>query len=84
MSYTRDDAYMLDDSFTYKGYDFKVVAYMDCRYFGMVGTNDAACSIAYLFYSDTDRDYISDAGQDLYQEMCALIDDEFAWAPFTE
>ena len=84
MLYHRDNDYELDNSFTYKGYDFCVVSYASCRYFGMVGTNDDTCSIAYLYYSDTDRDYIAHADEDLDQEMRVLIDDEFCWVPFTE
>ena len=84
MLYHRDNDYLLDNAFTYKGYDFCVVSYDGCRYFGMVGTNDDTCSIAYLYYSDTDLDYIAQADEDLDQEMRALIDDEFCWNPFTE
>lgn len=84
MLYHRDNDYLLDNAFTYKGYDFCVVSYDGCRYFGMVGTNDDTCSIAYLYYSDTDRDLIARADENLDQEMCALIDDEFFWEPFTE
>lgn len=81
-----DNNYILDNAFTYKGYDFRVVSYGygGCKYFGMVGTNDDACSIAYLYYSDTDLDYIAQADEDLDQKMRALIDDEFCWEPFTE
>lgn len=81
-----DNNYILDNAFTYKGYDFRVVSYGygGCRYFGMIGTNDDTCSIAYLYYSDTDRDLIARADENLDQEMCALIDDEFCWEPFTE
>lgn len=84
MLYYRDNDYMLDNAFTYQGYNFRVVSYDDCRYFGMVGTNDDTCSIAYLYYSDTDRDLIARADENLDQEMCALIDDEFCWEPFGE
>lgn len=81
-----DNNYILDNAFTYKGYDFRVVSYGygGCKYFGMVGTNDDTCSIAYLYYSDTDLDYIAQADEDLDQKMRALIDDEFCWEPFTE
>ena len=82
--YHRDNNYELDNAFTHKGYDFCVVSYDGCRYFGMVGTNDDTCSIAYLYYSDTDLDYIAQADEDLDQKMRALIDDEFYWEPFTE
>jgi hypothetical protein len=82
--YHRDNNYELDNAFTHKGYDFCVVSYDGCRYFGMVGTNDDTCSIAYLYYSDTDLDYIAQADEDLDQKMRALIDDEFCWEPFTE
>ncbi len=86
MLYHRDNNYELDNAFTYKGYDFRVVSYGygGCKYFGMVGTNDDTCSIAYLYYSDTDLDYIAQADEDLDQKMRALIDDEFCWEPFTE
>ena len=84
MLYSRDNDYELDNAFTYKGYDFRVVSYDSCRYFGMVGINDDTCSIAYLYYSDTDRDFIARADENLDQEMCALIDDEFCWEPFIE
>lgn len=84
MLYHRDNDYLLDNAFTYKGYDFCVVSYDGCRYFGMVGTNDDTCSIAYLYYSDTDRDLIARADKDLDQEMRALIDDEFCWEAFCE
>jgi len=84
MLYHRDNNYELDNAFTYKGYDFCVVSYGGCKYFGMVGTNDDTCSIAYLYYSDTDLDYIAQADEDLDQKMRALIDDEFCWEPFTE
>ena len=81
-----DNNYILDNAFTYKGYDFRVVSYGygGCKYFGMVGTNDDTCSIAYLYYSDTDLDYIAQADEDLDQKMRALIDDEFCWEAFTE
>lgn len=81
-----DNNYILDNAFTYKGYDFRVVSYGygGCKYFGMVGTNDDTCSIAYLYYSDTDLDYIAQADEDLDQKMRALIDDEFCWEPFIE
>ena len=79
-----DDEYELDNAFTYKDYDFSVISYDSCRYFGMVGVNDDTCSIAYLYYSDTDLDYIAQADEDLDQKMRALIDDEFCWEPFTE
>lgn len=81
-----DNNYILDNAFTYKGYDFRVVSYGygGCKYFGMVGTNDDTCSIAYLYYSDTDLDYIAQADEDLDQKMRALIDNEFCWEPFTE
>lgn len=84
MLYHRDNDYLLDNAFAYKGYDFRVVSYDSCRYFGMVGINDDTCSIAYLYYSDTDRDFIARADENLDQEMCALIDDEFCWEPFIE
>ena len=84
MLYYNDANNLLDDAFTYMGYDFQVVSYNDCKYFGMVGTNDDTCSIAYLYYSDTDWDYIAQADEDLDQEMRSLIDDEFHWKPFTE
>ncbi len=84
MLYHRDNNYELDNAFTYKGYDFCVVSYAGCRYFGMAGTNDDTCSIAYLYYGDTDLDYIAQADEDLDQKMRALIDDEFCWEPFTE
>lgn len=76
--------YLLDDAFSYKGYNFRVVNYDGCKFFGMVGTNDDTCSIAYLYYSDTDRDYIAEEDEDLDQKMRALIDDEFCWEPFCE
>lgn len=81
-----DNNYILDNAFTYKGYDFRVVSYGygGCKYFGMVGTNADTCSIAYLYYSDTDLDYIAQADEDLDQKMRALIDNEFCWEPFTE
>jgi hypothetical protein len=82
--YHRDNDYELDNAFSYMGYDFCVVSYDGCRYFGMVGTNDDTCSISYLYYSDTDLDYIAQADEDLDQKMRALIDDEFYWEPFTE
>ena len=43
-----DNNYILDNAFTYKEYDFRVVSYGygGCKYFGMVGTNDDTCSIA--------------------------------------
>ena len=86
MLYHRDNNYELDNAFTHKGYDFRVVSYGygGCKYFGMVGTNDDTCSIAYLYYSDTYLDYIAQADEDLDQKMRALIDDEFCWEPFTE
>lgn len=84
MLYSRDNDYELDNAFTYKGYDFRVVSYDSCRYFGMVGINDDTCSIAYLYYSDTDRDFIARADENLDHEMCALIDDEFCWESFIE
>ena len=79
-----DNNYELDNAFTHTGYDFCVVSYDGCKYFGMVGTNDDTCSIAYLYYSDTDLDYIAQADEDVDQKMRALIDDEFCWEPFTE
>lgn len=82
--YHSEGAYELDNAFSYRGYDFQVVPYLDCRYFGMIGINDDTYSIAYLYYSDTDRDFIADAGQDLDQAMCSLIDDECCMEPFTE
>lgn len=84
MLYYRDNDYLLDNAFTYQGYNFRVVSYDDCRYFGMVGTNDDTCSIAHLYYSDTDLDLIARSDENLDQEMCALIDDEFCWEPFIE
>ncbi len=82
--YSAENEYELDNAFVYKDYDFHVVAYDGCRYFGMIGTNDETHSIAYLYYSDTDRDLIARADDDLDQEMRALIDDEFCWEPFAE
>lgn len=82
--YHSEGAYELDNTFSYRGYDFQVVPYLDCKYFGMIGINDDTHSIAYLYYSDPDRDFISGADQDLAQAMCSLIDDEFCWEPFTE
>lgn len=86
MLHRGDNNYKLDNAFTYKEYDFRVVSYgyVGCQYFGMVGTNNNTCSIAYLYYSDPDLDYIAHADEDLDQEMRALIDDEFCWEPFTE
>ena len=75
---------LVDDAFSHKGYNFRVVNYDGCKFFGMIGTNDSTNSIAYLYYSDTDRDYIAEEGEDLDQEMRELIDDEFHWNPFTE
>ena len=78
------DEYLKAKEHIIQRYDFCVVSYDGCRYFGMVGTNDDTCSIAYLYYSDTDLDYIAQADEDLDQKMRALIDDEFCWEPFTE
>ena len=84
-----DGYILLDDFFTHKGYDFYAVAvcetgYYACKYFGLVGINDNAHCIAWLYYDDVDRDYIARPDEDLDQEMCKLTDDYFHWKPFTE
>ena len=84
-----DGDILLDDAFTYHGYDFKAVPmleyeYTTCKYFGLLGLNDEQHCIAWLYYDDADRDYIAQADQDLDHEMRTLIDDEFHWNPFTE
>lgn len=75
--------YIVDNSFEYKGYTFHTITgYEDSRYFGIIGLNDTACSVAYLYYSDPDRDFIAEQDDDLDSEMRNLIDKEFNWKPF--
>lgn len=75
--------YIVDDSFEHKGYTFHTLAGHDgCKHFGMIGLNDTARSVAYLYYSDSDRDYLAETDADLDQKMRDLINKEFNWQPF--
>lgn len=77
--------YIVDDSFEHNGYLFRTVSEpCSSNYFGIIGTNDAAYSIAYLFFSDTDRDFIAKEDEDLDTAMRDLIDEEFNWKPFRQ
>lgn len=84
-----DGDILLDDAFTYHGYDFKAVPmleyeYTTCKYFGLLGVNDEQYSIAWLYYDDVDRDFVATPDNDLDEKMRTIIDDEFHWKPFTE
>lgn len=74
--------------FDYNGYRMKVVPdedYIDfcaCKSFMILGFNDDACTIAYLYYYDFDLDYIAEADEDLEAEMRGLVDVAFSWPEF--
>lgn len=74
--------------FAYRGYLMKVVPdeyYLRscaCKSFMLLGLNDEACSIAYLYYYDFDIDFIAEADDDLTYEMQRFIDDAFYWIDF--
>jgi len=72
--------------FNYKGYTMKVVpdeeyiGFCACKSFMLLGFNDEANTIAFLYYHDIDIDYIAEAGENLEEEMCKLVDSAFSWA----
>ena len=72
--------------FSYKGYEIKIVPdkeYIDfcaCKSFMMIGCNDEASTIVYMYYYDFDIDYIAQEGEDFEEEMCELINEAFSWS----
>lgn len=71
-------------SFEYNGYSFRIVPkdHYEPKSFLMVGVNDAKMKIAYLFYHDTDLDYLSEgnAGEaNRIKRMQELVRKAFVW-----
>lgn len=50
-----------------------------CKSFMLVGFNDEACSIAWLYHYNMDLDFIASEGQDPPEAMRRRIDDYFLW-----
>lgn len=64
--------------FEYKGFYFRVAAGGDYpKQFGMVGYNDEAKEIAYLWFHDPDQDFIAEPNEDRETAMKNFIDNHF-------
>lgn len=64
--------------FNHKGFHFRVAAGGDYPHkFGIVGYNDDTKEIAYLWFYDTDHDYIAGPGEDKETAMKNFIDKYF-------
>lgn len=80
--FEKDRYYIPEASFSFNDYDFKVVSAKDMestvypKSFGMVATSDENRSIAYLYFYDTDLDYI---GDDSETPMTDFVIDNFGY-----
>ena len=64
--------------FEYKGFCMRVAAGGEYpKKFGIVGYNDETKEIAYLWFNDSDRDFICESNEDLNQAMIDFIDNNF-------
>lgn len=84
-----DGDHLLDDAFSYRGFDFRSVAPSPnkrdaCSYFGLFGTCAEQNCIAWLYYHDVDLDYIAESDEDLDAEMIEMVDEYFHWEPMFE
>lgn len=71
-------------SFEYKGYSFRITSedHYFPKSFMMVGVNDEKATIAYLYYHDSDLDYISEKNaSEATRIKCMqdLVSTSFAW-----
>ena len=71
--------------FTYKGYDMSIVPdeeYLDfrvCKSFMLVGYNDELHTVSYMYFYDSDLDYIAAEEDDPLEEMIVFVEDYFYW-----
>ena len=77
-----DGDYLLDDAFSYRGFDFRSVATSPnksdaCSYFGLFAANDEQNCIVWLYYDDIDRDYIATPDEDLDANMIGIVEEYF-------
>ncbi len=71
----------------YKGYNFKVLDlkledYYVCKSFGLIGFDDENYRISYLYFYDSDLDYICGPGEDLEESLIEFLDEYFYWNDF--
>ena len=78
-------------TFSYDGYQFKIVPYwenyykgfdLSCTSFMMVGLNDSKKKISYLYYYNIEMDCLSEKNakdEELSNRMIELIEDAFIW-----
>ena len=74
-----DSAVILDNAFDDENWYFRAVPSFGCKAFGLLGVNDTACQIAWLFFENQDRDYIAEADADADEEMRQMVAEYFAW-----
>ena len=84
-----DGDHLLDDAFSYRGFDFRSVAPSSnkrdaCSYFGLFGTCAEHNCIAWLYFDDVDLDCIAESDEDLDAEMIEMVDEYFHWEPTFE
>lgn len=84
----KEERWLLPEAtFPYQGFSFRVVPDPDhsvclgiaCKSFLMIGTNDDAHSIAWLYFFDQDLDYIALPEDSSDGAMSAFIDEYFCW-----